>query len=156
MVLLGYLYFGEQTAIEFQSRCQMVQSLFEIPVSQISVSKFCVGLHKHEQVFFVDVDKQFTQGELLDPYANNTLDVLRTGVLVQSFVALNQLSTDLVVDLVVILVGLLVVPGHVLLMHLLLLLLILILILIVVHFLVRTLLLIILFVIHLYSNFQYV
>ena len=155
MVLFGDLNFGEQTAIQFQSRCQMVQSLFEIPVSKIGVSKFCVGLHQHKQIFFMNVHKKFTESKLLNSYSDHTLDVLRHSILVHSFVALDQLTTDFIVDLVVVLVRLLLVPSHILLVHLLSLLLILIFFLIIFQFLFRTLLLIVLFVIHLYSNFKY-
>lgn len=89
VILLRHLDFGEELAVQFQSRGQVVQSLLEVLVFEIGFAELGVCCHQDEQVFFVDVDEELAEGELLDADLDHFGGVFRDRVLIEGLVSLD-------------------------------------------------------------------
>lgn len=87
MVLFGDFHSREETAVDFECRCQMIQRLFEIAMFQICLAQFGIGCHQYEQIFLVDVHEQFWKSQLLNAYLNNARCILSHRKLIQLFVS---------------------------------------------------------------------
>ena len=66
MVLFGISDLWEETSVEFERRCQVVERLFEVVSAKIGFAKLCEGRYKYEKVLFMNVDQKFAKGKLLD------------------------------------------------------------------------------------------
>ena len=81
--------------------------MFKVPVLQVGISEFSIGGNKKKQIFFMNVDEQLAECELLYPDCDKAFNFLSECVLIKSLVAFEQLAADFKVDHIEILIFLL-------------------------------------------------
>jgi len=76
VVLFGDLDLVEEASVQFQSCCQVVEGLLEVPVFEVSVAELGVCGHEEKEILLVNVHEEFAECELLNTHLDDPVSIL--------------------------------------------------------------------------------